>query len=446
MTMTKQARRTERRTRRPTALACMAAVLGAAALPAGATNGYFAHGYGLKAKGMGGASTALAHDSLAAAYNPAAMVRVGSRFDLGGDVFRPIRDAERSGAGIPTLNGQVDSGRETFLIPEFGVNRMLRPDLAVGLTVYGNGGMNTDYPQGNFNCGSPTGNNILCGQGRIGVDLIQLIVAPTLAYKLSPQHAVGASLLIGHQRFEARGLQAFDNAPGFPPFTASPGKVTNRGKDSSNGFGLRVGYQGSLTDSLDVGAAYASKMRMSRFEKYEGLFAERGDFDIPSNWNIGLAWRPASGWTIAFDFQRINYSDVASVSNASMPTAPLGTANGPGFGWQDVDVRKIGISWQATPDLLLRAGYNHGDNPIRSADVTFNILAPGVVRRHFTLGFTQKLDAESELTGALMVAQRESVRGASLFNGLFPAPPQAGGQEEIRMRQVSIGLAYGRSF
>jgi len=36
------------------------------ASPALATDGYFPHGYGMKAKGMGGASTAMAVDSMGA--------------------------------------------------------------------------------------------------------------------------------------------------------------------------------------------------------------------------------------------------------------------------------------------------------------------------------------------------------------------------------------------
>ena len=82
-----------------------------AALPALATDGYFPHGYGMKALGMGGTSTALAQDSLGGATNPASMVWAGSRMDIGANLFMPVRDAERSGAGFPTLNGKVDSDK-----------------------------------------------------------------------------------------------------------------------------------------------------------------------------------------------------------------------------------------------------------------------------------------------------------------------------------------------
>lgn len=408
-----------------------------------ATNGYFPHGYGIRAKGMGGASVAMTEDSMGGANNPAGMVWVGSRLDVGMDLFSPRRDATRSGAGFPTLNGSVDSQSKNFLVPEFGYNRMLGSDMSLGVTVYGNGGMNTNYPQGDFNCGGGPA-NMLCGSGNLGVDLMQLVVAPTIAYKLNSQHSVGASLLLGFQQFKAYGLQAFDNAPGFPPFTGAPGSVTNNGYAHSNGVGIRLGYLGRLSDSLTVGAAFAPKMNMSRFEEYKGLFADNGDFDIPSHYAIGLAFTPAPAVTVALDYQRINYSGVGSVGNPSSVQAPLGAPGGPGFGWKDINVVKLGVQWRATSAWTLRAGYNRGDNPVRSEDVTFNILAPGVMKQHYTAGFSWAMNAADELTGSLMLAPRQSVTGASLFNAVLGAG--AGGNETVRMRQTAIGLAWSHKF
>jgi long-chain fatty acid transport protein len=422
--------------------AALAALAALAAMPALATNGYFPHGYGLKAKGMGGTSLALAQDSLGGATNPGAMVWAGERADLGIDAFSPKRDAERSGAGFPTLNGKVESDKTLFWVPEGGFNRMLGSNLALGLTVYGNGGMNTSYPQGNFNCGAGPA-NMLCGSGNLGVDLSQLIVAPTVAYKVAPTQSIGLALLLGYQRFKAEGLQAFDNAPGFPPFTGAPGSVTNNGYDTSTGVGVRIGWQGRF-GPLSAGAAYAPKMNMSRFDKYKGLFAGAGDFDIPSHYGVGIAFAPAAGLTVALDFMRIQYSDVPAVNNPSSNQAPLGAANGPGFGWQDIDIFKLGVAWQAMPALTLRAGYNRGDSPIGAADVSFNILAPGVMTDHYTAGFTFTLSPTSEINGALMVAPRKTLSGSSFFNAVLG--PGAGGNETIGMKQTSFGIAWGMRF
>jgi len=91
---------------------------------------------------MGDVGIALPQDSLAAATNPAGMVLVGDRIDLGIDWFKPTRGAELTGMG--PISGTYDgNGDSNFLIPEFGYNRMLNNKMSLGVTVYGNGGMNT---------------------------------------------------------------------------------------------------------------------------------------------------------------------------------------------------------------------------------------------------------------------------------------------------------------
>lgn len=117
---------------------------------AAATDGYFAHGYGMKAKGMGGASTARAVDAFGGANNPASMVWAGDRIDFGADLFSPRRSASRAGSSpfLGPIDGTADSDSSYFLIPEFGYNKMINPNLSLGVTVYGNGGMNTNYSGG----------------------------------------------------------------------------------------------------------------------------------------------------------------------------------------------------------------------------------------------------------------------------------------------------------
>lgn len=390
-----------------------------------ATNGYFSHGYGMKAKGMGGAATAMADDAFGGANNPASMVFAGDRLDLGIDLFSPKREASRSGS-MPTLNGTTDSDSNYFGIPEFGYNKMLNNNLSLGVSVYGNGGMNTDYPAGQYNCGAGAA-NMMCGNTSLGVDLMQLMIAPTVAFKIAPNHSIGISPLIGYQRFKAEGLQAF------APASSSPSNLTNKGYDDSFGYGVRIGYMGKITPAFTIGAAYATKMNMQKFDKYKGLFAEQGAFDIPENYNLGIAYQVTPELTLALDYQRINYSGVKSISNPSTNMAPLGSSGGPGFGWQDVDVWKLGAAYQYNKQWTLRAGYNHGDNPIQARDVTFNILAPGVVKDHATLGVTYLTPAGNELTVSYMHAFENSVSGSS---------PQFGGTETIKMYQNSLGIAY----
>ena len=207
-----------------------------------ATNGYFSHGYGIKAKGMAGVGIALPQDALAAATNPAGMAFVGNRADFGLDVFMPRRGSEIVGNGgippynIPSLDGSYSGdGSKTFYIPEFGYNRMINPQMSLGVAVYGNGGMNTTYNASPF--------AYLGGSNPAGVDLAQLFIAPTLAYKVTPDHALGISLNLAYQRFSADGLEPFGNFG----FSSDPSKVSNVGDDSSTGWGVRIGWTGRVS-------------------------------------------------------------------------------------------------------------------------------------------------------------------------------------------------------
>jgi long-chain fatty acid transport protein len=123
--------------------------------------------------------------------------------------------------------------------------------------------------------------------------------------------------------------------------------------------------------------------------------------------------------------------------NAGIPNS-LGPKDGRGFGWSNVNVIKLGIEHQYNDKLTLRAGFGKGDNPVQSRDVTFNILAPGVVQKHYTAGLSQTVGKSSEVTVSYMHAARNAVTGASLYNDFG----MAAGTETIQMYQNSLGVAW----
>jgi long-chain fatty acid transport protein len=405
----------------------LAAAIAAALAPgvALATTGYFAHGYGIKAKSMGGVGIALPQDALAAASNPAGIAWIGNRIDLGADLFIPDRGASIVGSGAGADGTYDGNDTKSFLIPEFGYNRVINPNLTFGVAVYGNGGMNTDYKTNPFAA--------FGGSGPAGVDLMQLFVAPTVAWK-SGSHSFGASLNLAYQRFKAEGIQ------GFAGFSASSGNVSNNGYDDSTGFGVRVGWTGQVSPAVTLGATYQSKTKMSEFDKYSGLFANQGDFDIPENYGAGIAVKASPKLTVAADVLRINYNDIPAVGNpvdSLFTGSQLGSTNGPGFGWQNTTVYKIGLAYELKPGTTLRAGYVTLDQPIPANQTLFNILAPGVVEDHLTLGLTVEMSKTSELTVMYMHAFEKKVNGSGSMSGF------GGGEANLRMSQDSIGVAYG---
>lgn len=406
-----------------------AAVAGLLApLASHATVGYFSHGYGLKAKGMGGVGIALPQDAMAPASNPAGLGFVGNRLDVGMDWFSPNRRSDIVGNGAG-LDGSYDgSGKRDYFIPEFGFSRSISPTLALGVVVYGNGGMNTTYNRSPFTA--------FGGTSPAGVDLVQMFIAPTVAYKPNANHSIGVSLNFAYQRFSADGLGPFAG------ISSDAANLTNRGDDSSTGWGLKFGWTGKVTDRLTLGATYQTRTRMGRFDKYRGLFTDQGDFDIPEHYGLGIAFKATPTLTLAGDVQQINYGKVKAVGNPAdclfTGACLLGQPNGGGFGWRNATVYKFGVSYEWSKDLTLRAGYATLKQPIPANQTFFNILAPGVVEDHLTIGATWSMSPGTELTLGYMHAFNKKVNGSGSIPAGF-----GGGNANLQMKQNSLGVAVG---
>jgi len=103
---------------------------------------------------VAGAGAALPQDTLTIATNPAGLVAVGHRSDIGVELFVPDREAYIRGNAFGPDQRFDGNGTEYFLIPELGHSHLVCDDLAVGFAVYGNGGMNTDYGGGEVSAAS----------------------------------------------------------------------------------------------------------------------------------------------------------------------------------------------------------------------------------------------------------------------------------------------------
>ena len=194
-----------------------------------------------------------------------------------------------------------------------------------------------------------------------------------------------------------------------------------------------------------MGAAYSpAKSRWTNSTSTAALFADQGGFDIPENYNLGIAFKATPKMTIA---PITSASTTAGSTRSAIPAtnfgpqigSTLGVARGAVSAGRTSTCIKLGVEYAISQNLMLRGGFNHGDNPIQSRDVTFNIIAPGVVQDHLTLGLTYKTKTGGELTFAYMHAFEESVTGPSLFNTWVPGT----GSETIKMHQDSFGIAYG---
>jgi len=444
------------------ALALIAAGSSPAAL---ATNGYFTHGIGVKNKALAGAGTAMPSEAIAAASNPAATVLIGdSGIEAAIGFFSPRRKYSASPSqvngnfGAFTLGpNSIDSDSNFFPIPYVGKSWKLSDTSAFALNFYGRGGMNSDYQSGTatLDPDGPGPTPVLTlpgtfGDGTTGVNLQQAFLDVTYAVQSGPV-SFGISAVFAFQSLRLKGIGTF---AGFTKTfaesggTVFPTNLTDNGSEVSTGFGIKIGAIWAVNDKWNIGAAYQSESRMSDFDDYADIFAESGSFNIPANVRLSTSYRVTPAFSLHLDLEKTYYSKIPSIANGienifNCPTVNpmatsldscLGGENGPGFGWNDVPVVKVGAEWVLNGKTTLRAGFSKSDQPIDDDQVLFNILAPATIEKHYTFGFTHTLGNGHDLSIAVMYAPRESVSGTNPFD-----PTQV---LEIEMYQYELEVGY----
>jgi long-chain fatty acid transport protein len=386
------------------------AALSSTSVPA--AEGYFQNGIGAREKALAGAGVASSTDATAASLNPAGLVNVDSQVDVAASILHLKGGFSSSGTGGIDADGRHDSDPGLTVIPNLAATWRVNWGLvdAVALTAYGNGGVATHYGnRANANC-PPGMSGVFCG-GALGVKLAQSFYSVAFAKQVLPGLSIGVAPIVARQTGKLYGDALFAG------FSIDPGNFSDKGTDESWGVGARAGVEWKVAPTIRVGVAGNAPIHMSHFDKYRGLLAEQGGFDIPGTVQAGVAVDLMHNLTVMVDYKRIWFGSVASVGNPStnfLLGNPFGADNGAGFGVQDVDVVKVGIEWRHSPRLTLRAGYSYNTAPISSRDVDLNIMTLGVVQHHLTSGLKYQLTKSWDVELAAMYAPRASVTGTEL--------------------------------
>jgi long-chain fatty acid transport protein len=206
------------------------------------------------------------------------------------------------------------------------------------------------------------------------------------AHKIGERSSLGGSILVAMQNYENNNL-------------------AYASEDRTAGVGLKLGWQGYVGGGVSLGATWQPTIRMSKASDFSLATGLSGEFDIPSTWGAGIAWN-LKGFTLAFDYQRINYEDVATLGN------PTTASVDPGLGWSSINVFKLGLQYEFN-NLAIRAGFNHGDNPVPENSLSSNAATPVFIENHVTAGLTARFGQSSELNIALIYGLENTVSNAT---------------------------------
>lgn len=409
----------------------------------------------VKTLGMAATGIAYPQDALAAAFNPAGAVEICDRIDIGFTWAQDKGHSRIHGNELPEqilafLGGPVNGTFNGFKQsnawnPDFGINKRLGCDneWAVGLVVF-----NRNYQKTTFD--KPF---VLLGTSNPGLEYINETASAVIAYRINECHNIGLNINLQGERLKVNGLEHVGN-PLFPGLqTVHPGHVTNKGYDYAFGWGVTLGWQWHITDCLTFGLTYQPQTSMTKLKKYDG-FIHKGKLDVPAIYSGGIAWRFCDCATIAFDVQHYDWNGVRNLHKPLLHTEtvdnvevevlePLGSKNGPGFGFRSQTFYRLGIDYNINCDWTIRAGYRYGNTPIRPSQTIVNQLTLDTPENFFTCGFSYRPNCNNEISGFFAWGFEKTIKGKHSIPEGFPPNGFGGGECDLTARKAAVGISWG---
>jgi len=376
---------------------------------AAATNGMRVIGTGPIQRSMGGANVGLPLDSAVTITNPAGLLKLDGRLDIGATYFDcQVRYKAHSNGGMITHdNTAISSDSSPCIIPAFGAVLPLGDRVTFGFGAYGQSGMGVDYK-----------NNLYRNKTYTKYQLMKF--SPAIAYSVSNKLSLGAALNCDYATME---------------FEAGTINQVAHDDGKAYGIGLTVGAHYEATNRLSLGFAYESKQHFTEFRFDTSGGRDKMDFDQPQSVTLGLGLKPCNTLRVAFDVSWIDWPQTNGKNK------PVYTKNGSGaatwnLSWDEQYVYKLGAEYDFDETITLRAGYNYGRNPLDSSRAFENIAFPAIAEHHITAGVGIRLKEDLEINLGFMYAPKVSLDTANSAQFIDAA------KTEMSQYSVSMGLAY----
>lgn len=454
-------------------------ILGALAL-AGPTaraeaGGFYIPEIGARASAMGGAATAATTDASAVIHNPAAMSgQAGTRVSLGGLLAMPAityfrRPVDDPGSGASLRFDPVNSDGAPAIVPFVAaLSDVLGHGLSIGLAVHAPFGASLAYPES--------------GAQRHVVTSIRLktiFVGPALAYRITEQLSVGATLDYIHSDLsigQKNALQFVTGDPeAFPDPAAEVEGKTSIEAASPFALGSRIGLL-YAEERFAVGVAL--RIPVSLKMKGRGVVENSAitplldaagaelqpagrrtddlsiELPLPLILSVGTRFNPVPWLTIALDatwqrwssFDRLTVDFDHELELLPTPGATLSDVTSENR-WRDAFSLRLGVEAEPLDSLPLcfRAGALFDQSPID--DRHFDLLAPdsdkvglsGGLGAHFELATGIALQLDVAFTHLFFAERSIAPSDVKLAGSMVPIP----GTDKTILNKSAPSFYYG---
>jgi long-chain fatty acid transport protein len=329
--------------------------------------------------------------------------------------------------------------------------------MAVGFGIFLTSGMGVDYSTVNSVPFGAQGGDMTPWKANIYSQYQLWKMAPAIAKKINDSFSIGLALNVDYQQMALK--EKFSD----PNSSSYMGADLSRAAGAM-GYGFSLGAIYKLNDMLQFGLTYTSEQSFSDIEyrlsagdvampngQGQAIVSGNGTYKLKMNFPqqvaLGAAITPISGLKITADYKWINFKSTmdkidltGNYALVSQTTGkPVGSTNSYSIatGWDDVSVIAIGVEYKVAEGATVRAGYNHGNSPIKSEDVFNNLALPAIVEDHIGLGADVKLGANWELDLAYLRALKKEITGQNDMMG-----QSSGAKIGLEGSSLTFGVAY----
>lgn len=376
--------------------------------PAHALNGLNVIGFGADSGAMGGADVALARDTSVLNANPAGLVGIERRADA------YFSAAYALGIGhADSFGNDLDISNRLTLLGGGGYAwRVGQSNVHLGIGLFAQGGAGGVYRNLQTAFGTRDELSSLFSIGR---------VVPGIAWRVSPELSLGASLAIN--RVEGRS-RVFPDTSVVTPAGAFFG-YEFRGLTDVKPT-VKLGAQYRPSDRTTLGLVYTTRTdfhltgsQMTVDFSALGLGkvpyrnARFDGFGLPAQLEAGAAWQLTPRTLLSAEVGRLQWSQsmqraTLTASDPSSPLAPATLTVTSTLDWKDQTVIALGVEQRVTDRLRLRAGFNYGRSPVPPR--TMQPVLAAIHERHLTGGFAYDIDTDWSLSGSFELQPGNRVR------------------------------------
>jgi long-chain fatty acid transport protein len=384
---------------------------------------------GTKSMGRAGAVMAKPLDALVIAYNPAGLAWVDEQLNVGGTWIRQDGRARFSGNTLVQGGYQSHERASTFL-PDVGAcMHYYQCNWTVGVAAY-----TRDFVKTNYGRAFPQ-----FGTTKLGLEYEHETVSPAFAVKFGRYHSFGVSLDLMAHRLKVNGLE------NLAVFSERPNKFTNEGYDYAFGVGCTVGILSEIWDCTHVALAWSPAISMENFRKYKGLLAEKGQLHFADRYMAGISIDLFDNFTFELDGEHAGWNHIPAlhhrIERLLEDGEEFGSEDGPGLGWMDQMIWRMGIEYVYNESISLRAGYQHSRSPIHGSQTLLNMLTPNVIEDWITAGLTWNTCRLGELSIYTGYGFNKNIQGKDSIDPVF-----GGGEVDIEDRQLNVSLTWSKYY